>query len=205
VLAHVPNLPGIGGERRPGIVHRLDRETSGVIVIAKDEAAYHSLQSQFESRIVEKVYRALVVGAPPADEGEITGAIGRHPKDRKRMAVVSPRKGRSATTRFKILERYPRHAELEVRPTTGRTHQIRVHLASIGSPVLGDPVYAKRTGGLVAPRTMLHAWRIRIHHPRSGEFAEFEAPVPTDYLEMRETLREGVSRDMGVRKREGGP
>lgn len=195
VLAHVPNLPGIGGERRPGIVHRLDRETSGVMVIAKDDAAYHSLQSQFESRSIEKVYRALVVGAPPADEGEITGAIGRHPKDRKKMAVVSSRKGRAATTRFKILERYPRHAELEVRPTTGRTHQIRVHLASMGSPVLGDRVYAKQSAGLAAPRTMLHAWRIRILHPRSGESTEFEAPIPPDYLEMREVLRDGVSGD----------
>ncbi|MEX0787732.1 MAG: RluA family pseudouridine synthase [Anaerolineales bacterium] len=195
VLAHVPDLPGIGGERRPGIVHRLDRETSGVIVIAKDEAAYHSLQTQFEKRSVEKIYRALVVGAPPADEGEITGAIGRHPKDRKKMAVVSQRKGRAATTRFLILERFPRHTELEVRPTTGRTHQIRVHLASVGSPVLGDQVYTKRSGGPSAPRTMLHAWRIRIHHPRSGESSEFEAPLPRDYLDVRQSLREGVSQD----------
>lgn len=188
-LAHAPDLEGIGGERRPGIVHRLDRGTSGVIVIAKKEAAFHALQAQFQERSVEKIYRALVIGRPPAPEGEITGAIGRHPRDRKRMAVVGKGRGRESVTRFRILEQYPEHAELEVRPETGRTHQIRVHLASIGCPVLGDRVYAHRPSSVPAPRPMLHAWRLRLVLPGQSDRRLLEAPLPPDYLEAREQLR----------------
>lgn len=188
-LAHAPGLEGIGGERRPGIVHRLDRGTSGVIVIAKGEAAFHALQAQFQARTVEKIYRALVVGRPPAPQGEIRGAIGRHPQDRKRMAVVGTRHGRESSTKFRVLEGYGDHAELEVRPETGRTHQIRVHLASVGCPVVGDHVYARRPSAIPASRPMLHAWRIRLRLPGEDDPRLFEAPLPDDYLETREQLR----------------
>lgn len=188
VLAHCPDLRGIGGVLRPGLVHRLDKETSGVLVMAKNERAYRFLQAQFKARTVRKVYEALVVGHPPP-EGLIEAPIARDPRYRKRMAVVPT--GRPARTRYRVLQTYEgrwgRYARLEVYPETGRTHQIRVHLAYVGHPVVGDSVYGRRTP-LPCPRLFLHARSLTVRLPSRPNPVTFEAPLPPDLQEVLHRL-----------------
>jgi len=182
LLHHCRDLAGIGGELRPGIVHRLDKGTSGVLVAAKNDAAHAGLARQFKRHDVERVYCALVRGAPAPDSGRMEGAIGRHRQDRKRMSVRTAR-GRAAATAWRVGRRFPRSgcAWLEVRPETGRTHQIRVHLAAAGLPILGDPVYGRaREPGVALSRPALHAAVLGFAHPLSGRRLRFEAPLPPD-------------------------
>jgi 23S rRNA pseudouridine1911/1915/1917 synthase len=190
LLHRCGDLAGIGGVLRPGIVHRLDRGTSGVMVAAKSDAAHASLAAQFHDHSVERVYLALVRGAPSAAEGRVERPIGRHPRDRKRMSVggTAPRR---AATAWRVRERFAARgcALLEVRPETGRTHQIRVHLAASGLPIVGDPVYGRaRRGELPIERPALHAAVLGFTHPRSGARLRFEAPLPADFRAALERL-----------------
>jgi 23S rRNA pseudouridine1911/1915/1917 synthase len=183
LLHHCGDLAGIGGVLRPGIVHRLDRGTSGVLVAAKSDAAHASLAAQFQDHSIERVYLAIVRGVPSADEGRVERAIGRHPRDRKRMSVHGTA-ARRAATRWRVRERFAArgHALLEVRPEAGRTHQIRVHLAASGLPIAGDPVYGRgHRSELPIGRPALHAASLGFRHPRSGERLHFEAPPPADF------------------------
>ena len=199
LLHHCPDLSGIGGERRPGIVHRLDKDTSGVLVAAKSEAAQVSLSAQFKRRSVQKTYLALAKGRFEQDSGQIELPVGRHPTLRKKMSTRS-RRPRTAHTQWAVVERFAGAALLEVVIRTGRTHQIRVHLAAVGHPVAGDPVYggkkrrkkkSEAEGPLTeARRQMLHAWRLGLSHPETGRWMEFEAPLPRDFREMLGKLRE---------------
>jgi 23S rRNA pseudouridine1911/1915/1917 synthase len=199
LLARVHDLSGIGGVLRPGIVHRLDRGTSGLLVVAKDDETHRALVRQFAGRTVEKEYLALVHGVPPRASGEITAAIGRDPVHRKRMSTSAPR-GRDARSSWAIAERFDGAALLRVRIHTGRTHQIRVHLASIGHPVAGDATYggtrtpssrkaAARKALASLERPALHSARLVFDHPGSGERRAFEAPLPADLEGLLEALR----------------
>jgi 23S rRNA pseudouridine1911/1915/1917 synthase len=189
-LAHAPEMEGIGGELRPGIVHRLDKNTSGIILIAKNDLAQRRLQDQFRARKVGKVYLALVDGHPPSPTGRIEAAIGRDPTQRKRMAIVQPNKGREAISEFRLLERYPNHSLLEIHPLTGRTHQIRLHMSFIGCPVVGDTVYGRRMPSLAIQRHFLHAVRLSIRLPNDDEPRTFHAPLPEDLQRLLEHLRQ---------------
>ncbi|MEP6709713.1 MAG: RluA family pseudouridine synthase [Verrucomicrobiota bacterium] len=190
LLHHCPNLSGIGGKQRPGIVHRLDKETSGCLVIAKNDMTHQSLARQFASRTVLKLYLALVTGALKQTRGIIDAPIARHSVHRKKMAVA-PGRGRTAKTDYRVLRSSPRASLVECSLHTGRTHQVRVHLHHLGHPVLGDTVYAPKAK-MNYPRQMLHAWKLGFHHPRSEQWREFEAPLPNDFVEaLRETI--GVS------------
>jgi 23S rRNA pseudouridine1911/1915/1917 synthase len=166
-----------GGETRPGIVHRLDKGTSGLIVAARNDASHRALAAQLSDRSLSRSYLAIVRGRVKDDAGELEGPIGRHPRERKRMAVVSG--GRFARTRYEVVERKQTHTLLRCELDTGRTHQIRVHLAAWGHPVAGDAEYGGRDTDLDRP--MLHAWRLRLRHPRSGREMTFEAPPPPDF------------------------
>lgn len=194
LLAHCPNLAGVGGEGRPGIVHRLDKDTSGLLIVAKNDAAQQDLQGQFRVRSVHKAYLALVEGVPAAAHGLIEAPIGRDPQRRQRMAIAtgSSRGGREARTEYRIVERFAQHTLLEAEPTTGRTHQIRIHLAFIGHPIVGDRVYGFRKQRLPVPRQFLHAARIAFTLPGSGQPVEFTSALPADLAEVLRTLREGV-------------
>lgn len=194
LLAHCPDLTGIGGEQRPGIVHRLDKDTSGLLIVAKNDAAYHHLQSQFQARLVHKTYSALVEGVPQAAHGVIDAPIGRDPQHRQRMAIAtgSSRGRREARTEYRVVEYFPYHALLEAEPVTGRTHQIRIHLAFIGHPIVGDRVYGFRRQRLAVPRQFLHAARIAFALPGSGQPVEFTSPLPEDLTAVLKTLRQGV-------------
>jgi 23S rRNA pseudouridine1911/1915/1917 synthase len=199
-LAHAPDLEGIGGEIRPGVVHRLDKDTSGLILLAKNDSAYRSLQQQFRSRSISKTYLAIAEGHPPTKTGKVEAPIGRDLKNRKRMAVVVAGRGRPAITTFRVCEDFRDACLLEAHPETGRTHQIRVHLAFLGCPVAGDRVYGHRRPVVEAPRQMLHAWRLRLVLPGESEPREFEAPVPKDFEGVLAELRgEAVG---PIRKRE---
>lgn len=199
LLARVRDLSGVGGVLRPGIVHRLDKGTSGLLVVAKNDDAHRALARQFASRTVEKEYLALVHGVPARAEGEIHAPIGRDPVHRRRMSVRAPR-GREARTSWSVAERFDGAALLRVRIHTGRTHQIRVHLASIGHPVAGDSVYggtrtpssrkaAARVAFASLSRPALHAARLAFTHPASAERLTFEAPLPADLVGVIEALR----------------
>ncbi len=166
------------GDERPGIVHRLDKGTTGVIIVAKDRSTQETLSRQFHDRAVEKVYRAIVEGVIKADSGVVEGAIGRHPRERQKMALVT-RNGRYSLSDFKVIKRLDGFTYVEVYPKTGRTHQIRVHLAHIGHPIVGDDLYGKRARKL-AGRPLLHAHRISFTHPVLGGKVVVEAPVPED-------------------------
>ncbi len=198
LLAHCgPSLSGIGGVKRPGIVHRLDKDTSGLMVVAKNDAAHQALAAAIEARRVERVYQALVWGVPSPRQGEIEGNIGRHPVDRKRMAVLK-RGGRAALTRYRVLRAVGLVASLvECRLATGRTHQIRVHLTSIGHPIVGDPVYGRAGAARLArldpaartalgrfKRQALHACELGLRHPVSGEPLRWAAEMPDDMAEL---------------------
>jgi len=189
LLAHCPTLPGIGGVERPGIVHRLDRDTSGVLVVAKTDAAHQSLSRQFNGRTVRKRYLAVVHGEVRQEAGRIEAPIGRREHDRKRMGIRE--NGREARTGYQVLRRLGGASVLALALETGRTHQIRVHLSHIGHPVVGDQVYGGRrerrrtmTDERRAERQMLHAWRLGFQHPRTGAWLEFTAPVPEDILRL---------------------
>lgn len=188
-LAHAPEMEGISGELRPGVVHRLDKDTSGLILLAKNDRAHHWLQDQFRLRKVKKVYLALVDGRPPTPTGRIEAAIGRDPSHRKRMAVVSEAKGREATTEYQTLEEFNEHTLLEVHPQTGRTHQIRVHMAFLGTPIVADPVYGFRKISIPLKRHFLHAFRLTVTLPGEKTARVFEAPLPAELAEALEGLR----------------
>ena len=187
-LAHSGDIEGVGGIQRPGVVHRLDKDTSGLILLAKNDAAHQWLQEEFRSRRVEKTYLALVDGAPPTPRGRVEAAIGRDPIDRKRMAVVSPDKGRAAVSEYNTLTRYKQHTLLEVHPITGRTHQIRLHLVFLGCPVAGDRIYGRRRPSLDLKRQFLHAVRLKIRLPEQTDYVEFEAPLPGELSNLLESL-----------------
>lgn len=206
LLHHCKDLEGIGAKLRPGIVHRLDKDTSGALVVAKTAAAHEHLSRQFKAREVQKKYLALVCGEPQSDEGIIRLPIGRHPVDRKRMSTKS-NKQREAETRWAVCERFKGLSLLLLHLHTGRTHQIRVHCAAIHHPVVGDPVYGPRnllknlkkgksgipesviTGLKAIKRQMLHAVRLGFTHPATGEKMEFEAPLPADMQDLLIKLR----------------
>ena len=179
-LAHAPEMEGVGGVQRPGVVHRLDKDTSGVIVLAKNDRAHQFLQAQFQERAVKKVYLALVDGRPPTPVGRVEAAIGRDTTHRQRMRVVPEGKGRPAVSEYKTLKRFPAHTLLEVHPRTGRTHQIRVHMAFLGCPVAGDTVYGRRKPSLPLERHFLHALRLTITLPGESAPRTFEAPLPEE-------------------------
>jgi len=201
VLHHCQDLSGIGGVLRPGIVHRLDKETSGVLVVAKSDAAHWGLAAQFKQRQIEKTYLALVFSDPKEAEGRIDLPVGRHPQERQRMSTHS-RRGKTAVTKWRVIERYGAASLLEVTIETGRTHQIRVHLSAIGYPVIGDRVYAgaKRIQTVADPvvrarikamkRQALHAARIGFIHPLTGASLTFSAPLPQDIADIVEFLRD---------------
>jgi 23S rRNA pseudouridine1911/1915/1917 synthase len=178
LLHHCKDLSGIGGVERPGIVHRLDKETSGCLVIAKNDIAHQSLAAQFADRIVEKTYLAIVEGTLRRGSGVIEEPIGRHRVHRQKMAVVPLEKGREAVTNYRVLAAAEGLSLVECLPKTGRTHQIRVHLKHLGHPLAGDPVYGRRGK---FERHLLHAWKLSFNHPRSGERLTFTAPVPADF------------------------
>ena len=192
LLHHCPNLSGIGGVARPGIVHRLDQDTSGLIVVAKSQAAMDGLVQAFSShRNIEKTYLAICHGRPQLDAGRIENLIGRHPVDRKRMAIVE-KNGKVAITNWRVFDcNRPQSTAVECKIETGRTHQIRVHMASLGCPVIGDKAYGKlaldKKLDPVPARQMLHAWRLRLWHPVKRVEMSFEAPIPDDmrvYLDL---------------------
>ena len=181
LLSHCTTLSGIGGKERPGIVHRLDKETSGCLVVAKNDVAHRELSKQFAARTVEKIYLALVAGKLRKPTGVIEENIGRHPVQRKRMSVSSKR-GRAAKTEYRVIRSSYQASLVECRLHSGRTHQIRVHLHHLGHPVLGDKIYAPRFAKNFH-RQMLHAWKLGFRHPCTGEWRSFEASLPADFNE----------------------
>ncbi len=192
VLAYCPDLPGVGGEKRPGVVHRLDKNTSGLILFAKNDHALRYLQRQFKDRTVVKVYQALVYGVLSQNEILIDAPIGRDPKDRKRMAVIPPEssaRSRAALTRIKTMTRFDEYTLLECHPLTGRTHQLRVHLAFAGYPIVGDGVYGRRKQQLLAGRHFLHAGMLTFRRPSDDREKTFSSPLP---LELQSILDELV-------------
>jgi len=189
VLGYDSDIEGIGGEERPGVVHRLDKDTSGLIVMAKNERALRWLQEQFRSREVEKAYLALVDGHPPTPSGRVEAAIGRDFKDRKRMAIVPDDKGREAVSEYQTIERFENHTLLEFHPHTGRTHQIRLHCAFLKCPIAGDKVYGHKKSSIPINRHFLHAHRLKIILPGDSQPKEFKAPLPTELETVLYQLR----------------
>jgi 23S rRNA pseudouridine1911/1915/1917 synthase len=200
LLSHCPDLEGVGNRTRPGIVHRLDKDTSGALVVAKNNLAHASLSRQFKIREVRKTYLALVYGEMKLLAGVIDFPIGRHPTDRAKMSTKS-RRSRLTETRWKLKEAFSGVTLLEIDLRTGRTHQVRVHCAAIGRPVVGDATYGgKRRWKDLAQgpkqdilravrRQMLHAWKLAFAHPRTGEWMHFESPLPKDMASVLESLR----------------
>lgn len=188
LLAHCKDLSGINGALRPGIVHRLDKDTSGVMIAAKNDAAHRSLAEQIQQKTAKRVYWAILTGNIAEEEGVIHGAIGRNPKDRQKMAVVREN-GKDATTKFRVLERFGTYTLVECRLMTGRTHQIRVHMAYIGHPVVGDPKYGAKKCPFSIEGQALHSKTLMFTHPRTGERMEFEAPLPEDMQMILDDLR----------------
>ncbi len=188
-LGHDPEIEGIGGEERPGIVHRLDKDTSGLILLAKNERAHRWLQDQFRLRKVEKTYLALVDGKPPTPTGRVETYIGRDPKNRKRMANVSASKGREAISEYKMLKSFQNHTLLEFHPHTGRTHQIRLHCAFLKCPIVGDEVYGRKSSTVPLSRHFLHASKLKIVLPGETDPRLFEAPLPDDLQQVVDELK----------------
>ena len=190
------SLSGIGGVARPGIVHRLDKETSGCLVVAKNDETHIALSEQFANRVVKKVYHAIVCGEVPRDAGEIHAAIARHPTHRKRMAVQDDSDGRAAHTSYRVLEKLKCATYVEVQIHTGRTHQVRVHFQHLGHPVVGDDTYGstknkrlKELANYAAPRVVLHAKELSFVHPRTQKPLKFSAPLPDDFKLALKLLR----------------
>jgi 23S rRNA pseudouridine1911/1915/1917 synthase len=188
-LAHAPDIEGVGGEERPGVVHRLDKDTSGLIALAKNDKAHRWLQEQFRLRKVKKIYLALVDGHPPTPSGRIEIAIGRSSKDRNRMAAVPDHKGRESITEYKTLETFHQHTLLEIHPETGRTHQIRVHLQYLGCPVAGDTVYGRKKATIPLERHFLHAASLTIQLPGEKSLHTFNAGLPEELKQVLNDLR----------------
>jgi len=197
-LGHAPEMEGIGGQQRPGVVHRLDKDTSGLILMAKNDRAHVWLQDQFRQRSVIKIYIALVDGHPPTPVGRIEAPIGRDTKQRKLMAIVALQKGREAISEYRTLETFPNQTLLEVHPITGRTHQIRLHLAFVGCPVAGDTVYGRQHSTIPIKRHFLHAARLTIRLPGEKEPRTFEAPLPEELKSVLEGLRRVI--ENGIRE-----
>jgi 23S rRNA pseudouridine1911/1915/1917 synthase len=195
LLARVPDLQGIGGALRPGIVHRLDKDTSGLLVVAKTEEAHQRLTAQLRDRTMERTYLAIVRGEVRDERGVISAPLGRHPVHRKRFAVVPG--GRPAVTYYEVLERFSGFTLLACRLETGRTHQIRVHLSSLGHPVVGDPVYGRVRVPEIA-RQALHAARVEFTHPRTGRRLACTAPLPEDFARLLARLREEAGAAVAV-------
>ena len=207
LMHHCPDLAGISGTLRPGIVHRLDMGTSGAMVVAKNSRAMHGLAAQFKSRQVNKRYLALVYGVPRKDAGSMDEPIGRHPVERKKMSVTT-HTPRSALTHWRVIEQYTGACLLELDISTGRTHQIRVHCKTMGHPVIGDPVYGKRGDNkrlasfspelgravMALDRQMLHAWLLSFNHPLTGERMTMEAPMPSDMTRLIDRFRDVSSK-----------
>jgi len=189
VLGYDPEIEGIGGEERPGVVHRLDKETSGLILLAKNERSHRWLQDQFRLRKVEKTYLALVDGKPPTPSGRVETFIGRDPSHRKQMAIVSESRGREAISEYKTREEFTKHTLLEFHPQTGRTHQIRLHCAFLKCPIVGDKVYGRKKSSLEIGRHFLHAYRLKIVLPEETEPMLFEAPLPEELEQVLAVLR----------------
>jgi 23S rRNA pseudouridine1911/1915/1917 synthase len=194
-LAHDPDLEGVGGEQRPGVVHRLDKDTSGLILLAKNDLMHRYLQDQFRLRKINKTYLALVDGHPPTPDGRIEAPVGRDGKDRKLMAVVVLEKGREAISEYHTLEVFPEHTLVEVHPITGRTHQIRLHMAFIGCPVVGDKQYGRKhfklpsEWGGIFQRHFLHAIRLTVQLPGETKLRTFEAPLPDELTRILQILK----------------
>ncbi len=187
LLAHCPDIRGIGGELRPGIVHRLDLDTSGLLVVAKDQRSHQHLTDQMRNRTTHKEYAAVAVGLVTPESGTIDAPIARDPRHRQRMAVDAG--GREARTHYETRDELPGHTLLAVRLETGRTHQIRVHLAYLGYPIFGDDVYGKASSLL--DRQFLHAATLGFHHPHSGDWMEHHAPLPPELAQVMETISSG--------------
>jgi len=188
-LSHSPEMEGVGGVQRPGVVHRLDKNTSGLILLAKNDLSHRWLQDQFQTRKVQKTYIALVDGKPPTPTGRIETPIGRDTRMRQKMAVVTMGKGRQAISEYHTLENFQQHTLLEIHPLTGRTHQIRLHLAFLGCPVVGDTTYGKRNSSIPIKRHFLHAARLSVLLRGEEEPRAFEAPLPQDLTEILEKLK----------------
>ncbi|MEI3651069.1 MAG: RluA family pseudouridine synthase [Dolichospermum lemmermannii FEM_B0920] len=191
ILAHCPNLPGIGGIQRPGIVHRLDKDTTGAIAIAKTDLAYQHLQAQLQAKTARREYLGLIYGVPKTETGIIDLPIGRNPQDRKRMAIVSIEDGgRNAVTHWRVKERFGNYTLIHFQLETGRTHQIRVHSAKMGHPLVGDPIYSSgHSLGVNLPGQALHAWKLQLQHPVAGNLVEVTAPLPRSFATLLEVLR----------------
>ena len=189
LLAKLNNLSGINGQLRPGIVHRLDKDTSGLLVVAKNDFAHLQLAEQIKERSAKRTYLTIVHNVLRQDSGNVNARIGRHPLYRRKMAITDSRGSREALTRFKVLERFIGFTYLEVALETGRTHQIRVHMSGIGHPVLGDPVYGQRSNPFGLCKQALHAAKLTIKHPTTKEYMEFKANVPEDFEKTLLALR----------------
>lgn len=188
LLFHCKDLSGINGVIRPGIVHRLDKDTSGVMVAAKNDAAHLSLAEQIKNKTAKRVYNAIVFGNIKESGGTINGDIGRNPNDRQKMAIVTVN-GKPATTKFKVIERFGQYTLIECHLLTGRTHQIRVHMTSIGHPLVGDPKYGKGKSPFKIEGQALHSMNLTLKHPRTNEEMYFEAPLPADMNKILSALR----------------
>lgn len=189
MLGYDPDIEGIGGEERPGVVHRLDKATSGLIVLAKNERAHRWLQDQFRLRKVDKTYLALVDGRPPTPSGRVEAHIGRDPSHRKRMAIVPESRGREAISEYRTLETFRHHTLLEFHPLTGRTHQVRLHCAFLGCPIVGDAVYGRKKPSVDIDRHFLHAYRLKIILPEEKQPRTFEASLPEELERVLNSLR----------------
>jgi 23S rRNA pseudouridine1911/1915/1917 synthase len=190
VLGYAPEIEGVGGVKRPGLVHRLDQDTSGVILLAKNDRAHIFLQDQFRDRQVDKEYLALVDGRPPTPDGRVEVAIGRDPKFRQRMAPALERDGKEAVSEYFTLAEFPKHTFLRVKIMTGRTHQIRVHMNFLGCPIVGDSVYGRKKSSIPLDRQFLHAYRLSIMIPGEEEKRCFEAPLPGELEEILTQLNQ---------------
>ncbi len=186
-------LSGINGVLRPGIVHRIDKDTTGVLVVCKNDKAHNALAEQLKEHTITRRYRAIVCGNLKEDEGTVDAPLGRHPQDRKKMAIVR-QGGRRAVTHYRVLERFGSYTYIECRLETGRTHQIRVHMASLGHPLLGDEVYGRTKSPFHLEGQTLHAMVLGFQHPTTGEYVEFEAPLPAYFEELLQRLRKQSGR-----------
>ena len=182
------NLSGINGVMRPGIVHRIDKDTTGALLVCKNDTAHRDLAQQLKAHTIKRRYRAIVAGNLKEDEGTVEGPIGRHPIDRKKMAI-NYKNGKDAVTHYKVLERFGNATYIECRLETGRTHQIRVHMTSLGHPLLGDEIYGSGKNPYHLQGQTLHAMVLGFVHPRTGEYMEFSAPLPEYFLNLLEKLR----------------